>query len=157
MSVQSVYCDDRDIRKLAEELRNRDVDMVGIAVEGMGCESGIAGLTYTRDCLAIFEKFHDVILPFAHDEGVSFPDVDHYVWFFIEAHAETIINHWAYEDWVVECPECGTWFADENGYDDEDERICSRNCIASREHRREEEAEDADKGDDDAISYLTMN
>lgn len=139
--IEKRYAEDRDIRKLAEYCSQRNIDVLGIVVDGVRGEDGIPGLTYHVETMALFERFSRNILELAYEHGQMFQTVDEYVWFYVSAFAEDIVCHWADEGEVVQCVECETWVTLTDSYEDEGEKVCSRNCIVVREHRREEEEE----------------
>lgn len=118
-----------DMEKLSKVLQYNTVDLLSIVNDGASCESGISGLTYTKDCFDVFNEMHSYILSYAHDNNVSFESVDAYVWYYVDSHVEEVVSDWLYRGYVYECEQCGQYQYEDHQYEVNDIVVCSQDCV----------------------------
>ena len=121
-----------EVTKLATVLKYHTVDLLSYQ-DGYRFEDGFPGLTYTSDCMAVFQEMHPYIMSLAHEQGESFPTMDAYVWFYVNENIRPVIEEWQKMGYVYTCDVCGRLQYSDITYHINDEvTACSKECY--KEH-----------------------
>jgi len=111
----------REIGQLADMLHDRNVGMLDFQDPNVSCDAGIGGLIYSSELFEIFSSNPSFFLGNAFDDSCSFESVDKFVWYTIEKHAEDILCHWAFWEYIKFDGNLDLWDDAENVKDEDDE------------------------------------
>ena len=96
------------ILDFAELLIDRNVGMQTL-LNPNADKTTVWGLQDEKDLMAIFSHNPAFFLASAHNDNLKFDSIGQYVWYAVEKHLTTILNHWAWIGAIIYFKKDGVW------------------------------------------------